>query len=75
MYSMYMYVYIVGSHPNRRIRNFRVRIIFRDNRVGSLPIFSIMIATLLYLAFPIIFVVRQTLILTLTCDVFIELYC
>ena len=24
---------IVGSHPNRRIRNFRVRIIFRDNRV------------------------------------------
>ena len=33
-----------------------------------------MIATLLYLAFPIIFVVRQTLILTLTCDVFIELY-
>ena len=67
--------HIVGSHPNRRIRKFRVRIIFRDNRVWSLPIFSIMIATILYLAFPIIFVVRQTLILTLTCDVFIELYC
>ena len=33
--------HFVGSHPNRRIRNFRVRIIFRDNRVWSLPIFSI----------------------------------
>ena len=32
-----------------------------------------MIATLLCLAFPNIFVVRQTLILTLTCDVFIKL--
>ena len=31
---------IVGVHPNRRIRNFRVRMIFRDNRVWRLPIFQ-----------------------------------
>ena len=30
----------VGVHPNRRIRNFRVRMIFRDNRVCRLPIFQ-----------------------------------
>ena len=33
-------IHFVGSHPNRRIRNFRVRMIFRDNRVWSLPIFQ-----------------------------------
>ena len=32
--------HIVGVHPNRRIPNFRVRMIFRDNRVWRLPIFQ-----------------------------------
>ena len=33
-------VQFVGVHPNRRIRNFRVSMIFRDNRVWRLPIFQ-----------------------------------
>ena len=30
----------VGSHPNRRIRNFRVRMIFRDIAFEVYPFFN-----------------------------------